>query len=112
VKEAFDKELKSLKTGRKVVLKYTGCPGFCEKGPLVTLHPQDLFYQRVKPEDVPRIVTETILGGKVIEDLLLEDPAGPANRFSPPGRFPSTAHRCGSCWGITNSSTLPRSKTP
>jgi len=50
-------------------------PGILRKGPLVTLHPQDLFYQRVKPEDVPRIVTETILGGKVIEDLLLEDPA-------------------------------------
>jgi len=75
VKEAFEKELESLKGERKIVLKYTGCPGFCEKGPLVTLHPQDLFYQKVKPEDVPRIVEETILKGKVLEGLLLEDSA-------------------------------------
>jgi NADH-quinone oxidoreductase subunit F len=75
VKEAFEKELATLKRERKIVLKYTGCRGFCEKGPLVTLHPQDLFYQKVNPEDVPRIVGETILQGKAIEDLLLEDPA-------------------------------------
>ncbi|HEX7372086.1 MAG TPA: NAD(P)H-dependent oxidoreductase subunit E, partial [Thermodesulfobacteriota bacterium] len=75
VKEAFEKELKALKTKRRIALKVTGCRGFCEKGPLVTLHPQDLFYHKVKPEDVPRIVAETILKGKVVEDLLLEDPA-------------------------------------
>jgi NADH-quinone oxidoreductase subunit F len=75
VKEAFEKELEALQSERKIVLKYTGCPGLCEKGPLVTLHPQDLFYQKVKPEDVRQIVGETILKGKVVEGLLLEDPA-------------------------------------
>jgi NADH:ubiquinone oxidoreductase subunit F (NADH-binding)/(2Fe-2S) ferredoxin/NAD-dependent dihydropyrimidine dehydrogenase PreA subunit len=75
VKEAFEKELESLSKERKIILKTTGCRGFCEKGPLVTLHPQNLLYQKVKPEDVPRIVGETILKGKVIDDLLLEDPA-------------------------------------
>ncbi len=74
VKEAFERELKSLNGKLKIVLKYTGCPGFCEKGPLVTLHPQDLFYQKVNSGDVPRIVEETILKGKVVKDLLLEDP--------------------------------------
>jgi NADH:ubiquinone oxidoreductase subunit F (NADH-binding)/(2Fe-2S) ferredoxin/NAD-dependent dihydropyrimidine dehydrogenase PreA subunit len=74
VKEAFEKEFEALQPERKIVLKYTGCPGLCEKGPLVTLHPQDLFYQKVKPEDVPRIVEETIFQGKVVEALLLEDP--------------------------------------
>jgi NADH-quinone oxidoreductase subunit F len=82
VKEAFERELQALKRDKKIALKYTGCPGFCERGPLVTIHPQDLFYQRVKEEDVPRIVAETILKGKPIEDLLLEDPATQRKIFS------------------------------
>ncbi len=74
VKEAFEKELRA-KMKERVALKSTGCPGFCERGPLVTIHPQDIFYQRVKEEDVPRIISETILKGKVIDHLLFEDPS-------------------------------------
>ncbi len=74
VKEAFQKELRALKMKKKVALKSTGCPGFCEKGPLVSIHPQDIFYQRVKEEDVPQIITQTIFKGKVIDRLLFEDP--------------------------------------
>ncbi len=74
VKAAFQKELRSNRAKKKVALKYTGCPGFCERGPLVTIRPQDIFYQKVKPEDVSRIVSETIGRGKVIENLLFEDP--------------------------------------
>ena len=77
VKEAFEKGLrgKNRKMKENVALKSTGCPGFCERGPLVTIHPQDIFYQRVKEEDVPRIISETILKGKVIDNLLFEDPS-------------------------------------
>ncbi len=75
VKRAFQKGLTQAKLGEKVALKYTGCPGFCERGPLVTLYPQNIFYQRVKVEDVPSIISETIQNGRKIEHLLFEDPA-------------------------------------
>jgi NADH-quinone oxidoreductase subunit F len=74
VKEAFQRELRRKKIGEKVALKYTGCPGFCEKGPLVTIHPQNIFYQRVKAEDVPLIISETVQNGRRVDQLLFEDP--------------------------------------
>jgi len=52
----------------------TGCHGFCEKGPLVVIHPQKILYQRVKPEDALKIFQETILKGKILESLLYEHP--------------------------------------
>ncbi|WP_290881439.1 (2Fe-2S) ferredoxin domain-containing protein, partial [Fischerella sp.] len=48
----------------------TGCPGFCECGPLITVYPQRLSYQKVKPTDVPEIVHKTLMGGETIERLL------------------------------------------
>ncbi len=41
--------------------KATGCHGFCERGPLVVVFPERIFYQRVTPEDIPEIVEETLL---------------------------------------------------
>ena len=52
----------------------TGCPGFCECGPLVTIYPQRISYQKVKPDDVPDIVRKTLVGGKTLERLLYTDP--------------------------------------
>ncbi len=56
-------------------VKVTGCHGFCERGPLVVIRPQGIFYSHVKVEDVPEIVRETIIGNRVIERLLYVDPA-------------------------------------
>jgi len=39
----------------------TGCPGFCEQGPLVTVDPEQIAYQRVSPDDSSAIVTETLI---------------------------------------------------
>ncbi|MBN2224166.1 MAG: NADH-quinone oxidoreductase subunit NuoF [Deltaproteobacteria bacterium] len=58
----------------KVELKLTGCHGLCECGTLVTIHPQKIFYIRVNPQDVPEILTETILKDVVIDRLLYPDP--------------------------------------
>jgi NADH-quinone oxidoreductase subunit F len=73
VKGAFQKELKNKNLTDKVALKITGCPGFCERGPLVTIYPYNIFYQRVKAEDVAQIVSETIQNGRKVERLLFED---------------------------------------
>ncbi|HSV93778.1 MAG TPA: NADH-ubiquinone oxidoreductase-F iron-sulfur binding region domain-containing protein [Desulfobacterales bacterium] len=55
-------------------VKRTGCHGFCSRGPLLTLHPQELFYQRVKPEDTEEIVRKTVVGGEVIPRFLYKPP--------------------------------------
>ena len=55
-------------------VKVTGCHGFCEKGPLVVIRPQGIMYTHVQVKDVPEIVRETILGGRVVERLIYRDP--------------------------------------
>jgi NADH-quinone oxidoreductase subunit F len=57
-----------------VEAKSTGCHGFCEQGPVVVVFPQDICYVKVKPDDVPEIVSTTLAQGGVIERLLYEDP--------------------------------------
>lgn len=54
-------------------LSFSGCRGFCAMGPLVSVG--DIFYTKVKPEDVPEIVEKTLLKGEVIDRLLYHNPA-------------------------------------
>jgi len=73
VAAAFREQAKNGRLGH-VEVKETGCPGFCERGPLLTIHPEGIFYQNVKPEHVPDIVEKTILRGEIIKELLYTDP--------------------------------------
>jgi NADH-quinone oxidoreductase subunit F len=66
-------ELKKEEHG--VFLSKSGCQGFCQIGPLVTILPEKIFYTRVKPQDVPDIVETTLRKGGVVERLLYVDPA-------------------------------------
>ena len=50
----------------------TGCLGFCEKGPIVKVLPQDTFYVEVKPEDAEELINEHIVKGRVLERLLYD----------------------------------------
>ena len=52
----------------------TGCFGFCEKGPIVKILPDNTFYTQVKPTDVVKIVDEHIIKGRKVTDLLYLDP--------------------------------------
>ena len=52
----------------------TGCFGFCEKGPIVKIMPENTFYIEVKPEDAERIVVEDIISEKRVIELLYIDP--------------------------------------
>ena len=72
VKEALETEIK--KQNMKVDVLATGCLGFCEKGPMVVVHPDKYFYQSVKVEDVPEIVSKTVDKGEVISRLLYRHP--------------------------------------
>ena len=55
-------------------MKATGCNGWCEKGPLVKIMPDDITYCRVKLSDVAEIIEKTLILGQVINRLLYRDP--------------------------------------
>ncbi len=50
-----------------------GCLDQCELGPTVVIYPQAIWYGGVRIEDVPRIVEETVIHGRVLADLLIPD---------------------------------------
>ena len=52
----------------------TGCPGFCELGPLFTIDPEQIAYNRVGVDDIPAIVAKTIAQGEIIDGLVFVDP--------------------------------------
>jgi len=60
---------------KDVFISKSGCQGFCQMGPLLTILPENIFYTRVKTADVPEIVQQTLVEGKVVERLLYREPA-------------------------------------
>lgn len=74
VADAFKQEIKQQGLKTKVDIRTTGCHGFCERGPLVVIKPENIFYQWVKVEDVAEIISETVLKGNIIDRLLYTDP--------------------------------------
>jgi len=76
VMSSFKDEIERQGLEIQVDRKQTGCHGFCERGPVIVIGPKEIFYQRVKPSDVPEIVSKTLLNGEVVDRLLYTDPAG------------------------------------
>jgi len=68
-------EFKAEQSQHDLRLNKSGCQGFCQMGPLVTILPDEILYNKVKVEDVEEIVRETLVGGKVVDRLLYVDPA-------------------------------------
>ena len=71
---AFQKEIEKRSLKTKIDIRETGCPGFCEKGPIVVIYPEGICYIQVTPEDAAEIVAQTIVGKKVIDRLVYTDP--------------------------------------
>ncbi len=71
---AFKAEIEKQGLQADVDTKGTGCPGFCERGPVVVIYPEEICYLQVTPEDVPEIVSQTINEKKVVDRLLYVDP--------------------------------------
>jgi (2Fe-2S) ferredoxin len=67
----FMEEIEERSIGGEVFLSNTGCLGICEKGPVVVVYPDNVWYGSVTPEDVPVILDEHIEGGKMVDRLLL-----------------------------------------
>ena len=71
--ENFEEALKKYGLESEVKVVKTGCFGLCQKGPIVAVYPDKIFYSHVKPEDAERIVAEHIYKGRVVKDLELSD---------------------------------------
>jgi NADH-quinone oxidoreductase subunit F len=67
-------ELRDERDDHPTWLSTSGCQGFCQMGPLLTIEPDGILYTRVKPADVPEIVERTLIGGDLVERLLYRTP--------------------------------------
>ncbi len=74
VAASIEEEIKKQGLTDQVNIRKTGCHGFCERGPIIVIQPDEICYLEIKPEDVPEIVSETIRDQKIIERLLYTDP--------------------------------------
>jgi len=72
--EKMKKELEYRNLDEDVQVVITGCFGFCEKGPIVKMLPDNTFYTEVKPSNVTEIIDEHIIKGRKVESLLYVDP--------------------------------------
>ena len=73
--DAFEAELETRGLKADVIVRGTGCPGFCERGSVVVIFPEEICYLQVTPDDVGEIVSATIVQKEVVERLLYLDPA-------------------------------------
>ncbi len=71
---ALEEELGQRNLRDAVGLKITGCHGFCELEPNIVISPEGIFYKKLTPADIPRIIEETILKNKIIPSFIYEDP--------------------------------------
>jgi NADH:ubiquinone oxidoreductase subunit F (NADH-binding)/(2Fe-2S) ferredoxin/Pyruvate/2-oxoacid:ferredoxin oxidoreductase delta subunit len=60
---------------KEVDVKLSGCHGFCEKGPILVIYPEGIFYPQIKEEHIPEIVEKTIKNGELVQSLVYKDPA-------------------------------------
>jgi len=74
VRDALVEELKKRKMEGEVSITLTGCNGFCAQGPILIVHPDEIFYEKLKPEDIPFLVEEHFLKGRPVEKFMYHEP--------------------------------------
>ncbi len=71
--EQFEAQIKEKGLENEVKVIRTGCFGLCALGPVVVVYPEGCFYSEVKVEDVPEIVEEHLLKGRIVQRLLYDE---------------------------------------
>lgn len=74
VRRRLEEELEARRLSEKVKVYISGCNGFCAEGPIVVVYPDGVFYRKLTPEDVPRLVEEHFVRGQPVEEFLYRDP--------------------------------------
>lgn len=73
VKDILKTELKNKGLENEIQLVMTGCNGFCANGPIMAVLPEGVFYQKLKPEDIPFLVEEHFLKGRPVEKFMYKE---------------------------------------
>ena len=74
IKDALKAELKARNLEDEIQIVLTGCNGFCSNGPIMAVFPDGIFYQKLKPEDIPFLVEEHLLKGRPVEKFMYQEP--------------------------------------
>ena len=78
IMETLKEEIKKAGLEKEVAVVQTGCHGLCALGPIMIVYPDASFYSMVKVEDIPEIVQEHLLKGRVVTRLLYQETVTPA----------------------------------
>ena len=81
IMEALQEEIKKNDLAEEVSVVQTGCHGLCALGPIMIIQPDATFYSMVKVEDIPEIVSEHLLKGRVVTRLLYNETVTPAGNI-------------------------------
>ena len=71
--DAFQKQIAENKLSEEVMLVKTGCFGLCAVGPVVIIYPEGSFYSHVTVDDVPELISEHLIKGRLVRRLLYKD---------------------------------------
>jgi len=84
IKRALEEELARHNLTDEIAVVATGCNGFCERGPVMLVEPDGIFYQQLKVEDIPHLVEEHFLKGRPVEKLMYTEKRGapPVSRMN------------------------------
>lgn len=81
--EKLNEEIAAVGMSDDVSVIRTGCFGLCALGPIVIVYPEGAFYSRITPEDVPEIVSQHIVNGKIVTKLLYQETVIDENTIKP-----------------------------
>jgi NADH:ubiquinone oxidoreductase subunit F (NADH-binding)/(2Fe-2S) ferredoxin len=73
IKESLNAELQNRGLEDEIQVVLTGCNGFCANAPIMAVYPEGIFYQKLKPEDIPHIVEEHLLKGRPVEKFMYKE---------------------------------------
>ncbi|MBE6617430.1 MAG: NADH-quinone oxidoreductase subunit NuoF [Ruminococcaceae bacterium] len=90
ISEKLAEELKIKGLDEEVKIVQTGCFGLCALGPIMIIYPEGTFYSMVTPEDIPEIVEEHLLKGRIVERLVYNDSAEAKTEDAPAGSLSDT----------------------
>ena len=74
VKAALVEELEKRGLENEIKIVLTGCNGYCAEGPVMAVYPDEIFYQKLTVEEIPKLVEEHFLKGRPYEKLMFKEP--------------------------------------
>jgi NADP-reducing hydrogenase subunit HndC len=74
VRDALREELKKTGLAEEIKIVLTGCNGYCAEGPVMSVYPDEVFYQKLTVEEIPKLVDEHFLKGRPYEKLMFKEP--------------------------------------